>query len=170
MLSSLKKKGENDLIEIVIGLFILASLGLITLLVITNVVPVLQTFTTSGSLADQAIVKAGSTFTGGLDNLFVGLFIILVIGMVILSLYISASPIFIPVYLIISSIAVWLAAIMANAYMEMEATGLFNGVLSYLPKQNYIMENLPYFTAGLAFILLIVTYSKDLFGGQQAYQ
>jgi hypothetical protein len=164
------KKGENDLIEIIIGLFVVAFLGFMVVLVILNVTPAFRDFTTTGSLADNAIVKAGGTFTSGLDNLFVGIFVILVLGMIILSLYISANPIFIPIYLIIASISVWFAAIISNAYMEIEASGVFNSVLDYFPKQNFIMENLPYFTAGLAFILLIVTYSKDLFGGFQNYK
>ncbi len=130
----------------------------------------LQKAAGNDTLAYSALEKAGNTFTSGLDNLFVGLFVILIIGMIILSLYISASVIFFVVYLIIAAVATYVAAIMANAYMKVEATGIFNSVLDHLDKQNFIMENLPYFTAGLAFILLIVTYSKDLFGGQQNYQ
>lgn len=168
---NLNKKGENDLIVVVVSLFTIAILGLIVLLVNSNTVPVMQSLTSGNeSLAYEAIGKAGTTFQDGLDNLFVGIFVILIIGMIILSLYISASPIFLFIFILIASIATWIAAIIANAYMMVEATGVFNTVLDYLPKQNFIMENLPFFTAGLAFLLLIVTYSKDLFGGQVNYQ
>jgi hypothetical protein len=171
MLKKLNKKAENDLITIGVALFTIAILGLIVLYVNSQTTAVMQTFVEEGSLASNALSRAEATFVNGLDKLFLGIFIILLIGMVILSLFISASILFLPVYLIIAAIAVWIAAILSNAYIQVQATEVFASVLDNFTMQNFIMENLPYFTAGFAFILLIVTYGKAAFmGGQQQFR
>lgn len=171
MLFPNKKKGESDLIQIVITLFIVGFLGIIVLLVIGNITPLFQSMVEEGTVAHDAITKAETTFQNGLDYLFVGIFVILLLGMILLSFFISSSPIFIPIYLIIASISVWISAIISNMYMTVEGTGLFDSILGYLPMQNFIMENLPYFISGFAFILLVVTYGKDiLLGGREGYQ
>lgn len=170
MLRPLNKKGENDLIMISITLFVVAFLGLIVLFVNSQTTQVMKGFVDEGSVAHNALTKAEATFVNGLDKLFLGIFVILLIGLVILSLYISASPLFIPVYLIIASVAVWVAAILSNAYIEVQSTGVFNDVLDNFTMQNFIMENLPYFAAGFAFVLLIVTYGKDLLAGREEFR
>jgi len=82
--------------------------------------------------------------------------------MIILAFYIQSSVLFLVIFLVISVISTWFAAIISNVYMTIEATGLFATVLTYLPMQSFIMEYLPIFVAGFAMVLLIVTYSKDI--------
>jgi hypothetical protein len=163
------KKGENDLIQIVITLFIVSFLGLIVLLIIGKVTPIFQSTVENNSIAYLSMEKSQDIFEGGLDSLFVGILIILLIGMIMLAFFISSSPIFIPIYLIISVIAVWFSAIISNAYVSVEGTGIFDSVLGFLPMQTFIMEKLPYFISGFAFILLVITYSKDIFQQRQEY-
>ena len=55
----ISKRGENDLFAIIIGLFTVAMLGLIVLLVNSNTIPVMQKVAGNGTLAYQALEKAG---------------------------------------------------------------------------------------------------------------
>ncbi len=171
LLNRMNKKAESDLIEIIITLFIVAFLALVVITVIIKITPMFQSTVTVNGTAYKAMQKAQDTFTGGLDGLFIGILIILLIGMILLAFFISSSPLFIPIYLIIAAISVWFGAIIANAYMTVESTGALNQALAYLPMQNFVMEHLPYFITGFAFILLIITYSKDIMSlGRQGIQ
>jgi len=171
LFNRMNKKGESDLIEIIITLFVVAILALLVITVALKVTPMFQSVVTVNGTAYNAIQKTQDTFTGGLDGLFVGILVILLIGMVLLAFFISSSPLFIPIFLIIAAISVWFGAIIANTYMTVEATGLLNDALVYMPRQNFVMEHLPYFIAGFAFILLIITYSKDIMSlGRQGIQ
>lgn len=158
----MNKKAQFDLIEIIIALIGIAMIIMIVLLVNNKVTDVYQKQVSNNSIAYRAITKANTTFQGGLDKLFLGIFIILLLGMIILAFYIQSSVLFLVIFLIISVISTWFAAIISNIYMTVEATGMFATVLGYLPMQSFIMEHLPIFIAGFAMVLLIVTYSKDI--------
>lgn len=162
----MNKKAQFDLIEIIIALITVAMMVIIVLFVNGEITTVYKEQVTPNSTAYDAINKSNTIFQGGLDKLFVGIFILLLIGMVILAFYIQSSVLYLVIFLIISVISVWFAAIISNLYMTVEATGIFATTLSYLPMQSFIMENLPIFVAGFAMVLLIVTYSKDIIFGR----
>lgn len=156
------KRGQFDLIEIAITLLVLAMLIILTIYVNGKVTEAFQTKVSSDSLAYQAMDKANLTFQNGLDKLYLGIFIILLIGMVILAFYIQSSVLFLILFVLLSIISTWFAAIISNVYQEVEATGIFASTLIHTPIMTYIMENLPIFIAAFAMILLIITYSKDI--------
>lgn len=157
------KRGQFDLIEIIVTVFTVAFLGILVLYLNSRITDVYKGFVNdSNSTAYKAIDKANTTFQNGLDKLFLGIFVLLLIGMVILAFYIQASPLYLIIFLILAVVSTWVAAIISNVYMTIEATGIFAVVLTYLPMQSFIMENLPIFVAAFAMILLIVTYSKNI--------
>lgn len=159
----MNNRGQFDLIEIIIAVITVAVMVLIVLFVNDKISDAYKGFINdTNSTAYKAVDKTNLTFQGGLDKLFLGIFIILLIGMIILAFYIRSSPLFLVIFIIISVISTWFAAIISNVYMEIEATGIFATVLTYIPMQNFIMENLPIFVAAFAMVLLIVTYAKDL--------
>jgi len=160
------KRGQFDLIEIIITLIGIAMIIMIVLLVNNKITDVYNKQVNNDTIAYKAINKANTTFQNGLDKLFLGIFILLLIGMIILAFYIQSSVLFLIIFLIISAISTWFASIISNIYMTIEATGFFATILSYLPMQSFIMENLPIFIAGFAMVLLIVTYSKDILFGR----
>jgi hypothetical protein len=162
----MNSRGQFDLIEIIITLIGIAMIIMIVLLVNNKVTDIYNKQVDINSTAYKAINKANTTFQEGLDKLFLGIFILLLLGMIILAFYIQSSVLFLIIFLIISVISTWLAAIISNMYMTVEATGLFATVLLYLPMQSFIMEHLPIFIAGFAMVLLIVTYSKDILFGR----
>lgn len=162
----MNNKGQFDLIEIIITLIGIAMIVIIVLFVNGKITDIYQTQVSHDSVAYKAIDKANTTFLYGLDKLFLGIFILLLIGMVITAFYIQSSVLFLIIFLIVSVISTWFAAIISNLYMTVEATGIFAVVLAYLPMQSFIMENLPIFIAAFAMVLLIVTYSKDIFFGR----
>ena len=155
-------RGQFDLIEIVITVITVALFILIVLFVNANVTEKMKTMVSNDTVAYQAIEKAESTFSGSLDKLFLAIFVILLIGMIILAFYIQSSPLFLILFIILSVISTWFAAVISNVYMEIEATGVFVAELLHTPIMTFIMENLPIFIAAFAMILLIVTYSKDV--------
>ena len=158
----MKKKGQFDLFEIVTALITVALLVLIVLLVNSSVSDKMKTMVSNSSVAYQAIDKAESTFSGTLDKLFLGIFFILLLGMVILAFRIQSSVLFLLLFIILSVISTWFAAVISNVYMEVEATGVFASELLHTPIMTFLMENLPIFIAAFAMILLIITYSKDV--------
>lgn len=158
----MNKTAQFDLIEIVITLIGLAMIVLIVLLVNNKITDIYQEQVPATSIAHDAIEKTNVTFQNGIDKLFLGIFILLLLGMVILAFYIQSSVLFLVIFLIVSVIATWFSAIISNVYMTVEATGIFASVLAYVPMQSFIMENLPILIAGFAMVLLIVTYSKDI--------
>ena len=155
-------RGQFDLIEIIITVITVALLVLIVIFVNGKVTDVYKEQVDANSTAYKAIDKANSTFQGNLDKLFLGIFVILLLGMVILAFQIRSSPIFLIIFIILSIISTWFAAIISNVYMEVEGTGLLTTALLHTPIMTFIMENLPIFIAGFAMVLLIVTYSKDV--------
>lgn len=164
------KKGATDLIYLTITLLTVALLGLLVLKVITPISDEYREIAGTGTLAERAIDDTETVFTSGLDNLFLGIYVILLLGMGILAFFISSSVVYLILFIIIAVIATWFAAVISNVYMEIEATGLFATVLTLFPKQTFIMENLPILTAAAAFLLLIITYSKNLFVSRQEIQ
>ena len=163
----MNKKAQFDLIEIVITLITIAFLILIVILVNDKVTDVYKDkITDTDSTAYKAIDKANTTFQSGLDKLFVGIFIILLIGMVILAFYIQASVLFLAIFILLTIISTWFAAVISNVYMTTEATGIFATALTYLPMQTFIMENLPLFVAGFGMVLLVITYAKNIAFGR----
>jgi hypothetical protein len=161
----INKRGQFDLIEISITVLSIAMLIILVLYVNSKVTDVYKNIIGSeneNSTAYQAVDKANITFQSGLDNLFLGIFVLLLIGMIILAFYIESSVLFLVLFIVVTIISVWFAAIISNVYQTVEATGIFASVLVYLPMQSFIMEWLPVFIAGFAMILLIITYSKNV--------
>jgi hypothetical protein len=155
-------KGQFDLIEIAVVLLTIAILTILVIYVNSKITDAYKTKVDVNSTAYKAIDKANLTFQNGLDKLFLGIFIILLIGMVILAFYITSSVLFLILFIILAIISTWVSAILSNVYMEVEATGIFASALIHTPIMSYIMENLPIFIAAFAMILLIITYSKDI--------
>ena len=166
----INKKASTDLIYITITLLTVSILGLIVLTVNNSIGTAMQSVVDSDSLSYTAIGKAVSIFEGGLDKLFLGIYILLLIGMGMLAFFIASSPLFLILFIIISVIATWFSAVISNIYMEIEATGLMAEALTHFTIQTFIMENLPILTAASAFLIIIITYSKNIFTMRQTIE
>jgi hypothetical protein len=91
-----------------------------------------------------------------------GMFLILVVGLMVVSLALAAlvkvHPIFIPVFIIALVFLVWMSAILSDAYQQMAADPQVAATANQYTTVALIIGNFPLFTAVLGFIIMVVMY------------
>ena len=103
------------------------------------------------------------------DYSFMFLIIGLTIGLIVTSLFIPTSPVFIVINIIGFIVLVFLGAIFANLYGSFIEEGDGNMTMGDIAQDNYpitsfFMQYLPYFCAAIVFIMTIVMYAKGDLG------
>lgn len=130
--------------------------------------------TMATNIATQPVVNQSSTavsaftatanVTHKFDILFLAAFIGLTLGLIILSWFVPAHPIFYIGYLLVMIISVILSAIMANVWESITANAKLATMLTYLPITNHIMLYLPLYIAVIGFVGITVMFAKPTGG------
>ena len=95
------------------------------------------------------------------DNAMVFIVLALVVGLIVSSMFIPTSNIFLVINIIGILGLVFLGAVFANLYGEMlEHDGMDVIASENYPITSFILKKLPFFGAGLVLLLSIIMYSK----------
>ena len=95
---------------------------------------------------------------GMMDNIFLIIFILSVIGIVILSMTVKFEPAFYFIFVLMILFGLVGAAIFSNAYEKLTETS--NLESAAFPVQNYVMENLPVIFVIIGLAAIIIIYAK----------
>ena len=99
------------------------------------------------------------------DNAFILLVVMLWIGLIVMSFFIDAHPIFfvIPLMLLIFVFAA--SAFMSNYFEELTDEAELSDAIGVMPKMNWVMDNLLIVMIIIGFTTTIALYSKTKAGG-----
>jgi len=169
---SLKKKGQiNDMIFVLVTLTVLALTMLIAGYVYFQIEPAINDPDIATDESKEAYDAFGVAFPI-FDTSFLFITIGLILGLIVSSLFIPTSPVFLVINIIGFIILVFLGAVFANLYGDfMEQDTGDNMSMVSIAEENYpittfVMQYLPYFGAGIIFILSIVMYAKGRLGDE----
>ena len=113
------------------------------------------------------ILDQGDVAIGMLDMVIVGFLIFGMLSLIIRSVLLPVSPIFVLIYFMIVMISVIFSAIISNAYSQVIEDAIIGGVVPDYPMAHILFTNLPLFVTIMGAILLIVTYAKIRSGGTE---
>ena len=125
--------------------------------------------TVDDGLGDNTSIIAYNQFGSAfpiLDKALLFIIMGMIVGLIISSLYIPSSPVFIAINIVGFIILVFLGAVFANLYGEMlDAEGANNISINQIAENNfgtttYIMSKLPWFGAIMVMISSIIMYAK----------
>lgn len=156
-----KRNKKGSLIDILfwVGvLFVLTFIGIISLVMLTNINNTFQASSIIPASAKAASAEALSQFPGALDNSFLILTIFAVISTFILASLVRVHPIFIVFYLIALVVVVFFSALVSNMYQEMAAQPALISAANQFAIMSYIMEYLPLFVGVIGSILAMVMF------------
>lgn len=106
-------------------------------------------------------VENGLTTT---DNMMLFFFIGTCIVMLVLASVVPANPTFFVIALILFIIAIAVSIVASNIYEQFESQDSFSGNSISLPKMSFIMDKLPFFIAGMGFIVMIILFGRGALG------
>jgi len=151
-----KKGSIEDLIAIAGILFVFAILSIVGIKVYDQFKNE-QALQTNYSNATFEKVGKGIMIT---DNLIFFVFISLAIVMIILASLVRVHPIFFFITFIVFIIVLFISIIFSNAYEQFSNSTIFSNNSITMTKTNFLLSKLPWFIAGLGFILLVVMYAS----------
>jgi len=167
MRSIINKKGS----AVDIAFLIVSAIGLaIFVMVIFKVFPAINTQLKASAIGGlNESVKALDSSTAiatGLDKIFLTIFIGLTIAVFITSFRIGASPIMLPIYLVVMGLLLVISFTMQYVYGKFaENSDLVAGVTAS-PMMNNIMSHLGIVSIGIMVLSMILIFAKPINQGQ----
>lgn len=108
-----------------------------------------------------------NVFFNGSDNIFLGVFVAIVIGIIILTYFVSSTPIlFWPMWLIVMILSA-AAGYWANAYVEVTSEGELAIAAAQMPGMTYVMGHYLHFMVGIGLLMLLIFFAKPTNSGGQ---
>ena len=108
--------------------------------------------------AKTAATKLNSHFTGSLNNSFIFMVVGMMSVMLILATMVRFHPIFIPIFIIVWLLAIFVGGVMANIYMGMATNAELSTYANQLGFVSFFMKYLPFVIGIFGIILMIVMY------------
>lgn len=103
----------------------------------------------------------------GADNIFLGVFAAIVIGIIILTYFVSSTPIlFWPMWILVMVLSA-AGGYWANAYIEVTSQGDLATAAAQMPGMTYIMGHYLHFIVGIGLLMLLVFFAKPSNSGGQ---
>jgi len=164
-----RKKKKGSVLE-VIGIFITLVIFAVSIYVGRSMweeakaVPELQTNATA-----PIIAEADFWFTYLPDNLFLGLYVGLVIAAIASAIISKAHPLFMYVAILSSLFLIVVAVFISNWYEEFAASGEFASFAGAYPIMSFIMGHLPLMTLVTIFLVIVVLYMTRSGGGAREF-
>ena len=155
------KKGQlNDMVFVLV--YIAGTI--ITLLIATFIYFELQDPLNNSDMATNESIQAYNAFEPAFamaDGAVLFIIVVLIIGLIVSSLFIPSSPVFIVVNIVGFLILVFLGAVFENLHHEVMEQGNMSQIAEdNLPYSTYAMDNLPYIGAVMVFIMTAIMYAK----------
>lgn len=94
------------------------------------------------------------------DYIFLAVFMGLTLGVVITSWFVRAHPIFTFIYFFMLVVDVMVSSIFSQIWVEFVSKSQFLTTLTHFPITDYLLVNLPYFTAVVGLLGLLLLFAK----------
>ena len=165
-LRKIKKKGQ---IEQIAFFLVLIFSVIFTLLLSKYILVQFDTALEEDGLhtaeSRQSIIDMNVAFPT-FDNMILVVIILLAIGLIVTSFFISTHPVFLVINVFGIFFLAFLGMLLSNLYKDIidESVELAS-VFSTFPKLNFVMNQLPWIAVILVFLVTIVQYSKFRSGG-----
>lgn len=157
------KKGIADTIVILVTLFSLAITIIVAIYLSSELKTRLTPVLNEQDPSNVSTTALNNTLDAGIkyyDIIFVSMFVISVLGMVITSFLFYAHPVFVVIYIILSIGSIISSVFVSNIFETISSNSVFVSSLSSIPMTVWIVQNLPLLTAVLVMISIIVIYAK----------
>lgn len=157
------KKGIADTIVILVTLFSLAITIIVAIYLSSELKTRLTPVLNEQDPSNVSTTALNNTLDAGMkyyDIIFVSMFVISVLGMVITSFLFYAHPVFVVIYIILSIGSIISSVFVSNIFETISSNSVFVSSLSSIPMTVWIVQNLPLLTAVLVMISIIVIYAK----------
>ena len=112
------------------------------------------------SAGTVTVLNATNTTMARFDWLLFGTYIGMVLALIITSWYVPGNAIYAFIYMIVAVIAVIISAFLANVWEAISQATVLSGTASAFPIANHLLTYLPFYTAVVAFIGLVVMFAK----------
>ena len=155
-----KKGFVGDIITLLILLFILGITILAAYLILSSVNTQFQADEQIGDSGQAIVDNATSKYINLWDGIFVFLLIGLSLAAVISAYFIDTHPLLMPLLLIVLVAYIFVAAAIANAYYEIEASSAFSGFAESFKMMHYIMSHLGLYAAIEGFMVFVALFAK----------
>lgn len=149
----------------VVFLIIIAIVSITALYAYSEMSPAFKgVINVSDPIVNNTMDAAEATL-GMLDYMWLGLFIVLIIGLVVTSMMVDIHPAFYVAIFLVGVFLITLGAVLSNAYMETLSQPGLSNVTSDFPVQNYVIDYYPIFILIIFVIILAVLLAKPRFVG-----
>lgn len=157
-----KRKRGNAVLDVILIIIVLFTLGLIIVIGNDAFVPLYGDVVNDTTFSNESQTVAQdhlNTDTSLWDNIFIMVFVLLWIGALLASFMIDSHPIFFVLTLILLIGVIIAAGILANAYEELGEDSLINA--SSYPKTTFILTNLLTFVIAIGLSIGLVLFAKN---------
>lgn len=124
---------------------------------------VLEVPSVNQSNATVTVMRASQDLTARMDYVIFGVFIGLVLGVIVLSWFVGAHPVFMFVYFLVWVVSIVFATIYNYVWDEFASAAIFSSSVGAFPITNHIMQNIPLYMGVIGFISIIVIFAKPRF-------
>ena len=152
--------GADNLVMIVMGLFVFALMMFIGHKVWVDVSEDLSSGFFLGANESQEIVESGNNLMNGFDLLFAMLLVLIFVGLIASVYFIESHPIFLGISLVIFFMMILLGAIISDVFVDISNSPDFSNQTASFPMTTFIMSNLMFFLIIMGGISAIMLYAK----------
>ena len=159
-----KKASIQDLFVLIVIIFIFGLTAFVGIKIFDafKSEPMLQQ--DAGNYTNQSFYKVGKAINVS-DNLVLFFFVLVSIIILVLAATIKVHPAFLVVVIILFLMAVFFSIVVSNTYHTFGLQSAFTGNSITMTKTNFLMDKLPFFVGGVGFLIMVVMFSKSVWGG-----
>ena len=170
MRNTRKKADPTDLLLFLVIIFFVAVSMIVALYANIKIKEIIDTTVLNESAAYGSISSSFTTLNEvTVQRGFVLFFGILIIGIFASSFLIRVHPVFIFLYIITLSVAMFIGVYLANAYELMVSNGQFAAIAANYAMMTFVMQNIIKILLGVGAASMVIIFGK-LFGGGQTTQ
>ena len=155
-----KRGGIMSLITFVIFLVTFAVFIIIVFFVTDQIEGVIRNSSMNDSEAVREILDEQSNVNAQLDNVYMIIFAGLCLSILLVSFVIDANPAWIPIYIILFGITIFIGVIMNRVYVAFYNHSTLTAVAQLQTYQVAIMSNFIPIIIGLGVLSMIIIYGK----------
>lgn len=157
---TMKKKGQLDIIFLVIFISAFAIIVLISHFIANQVTDGFRNSSIGDDPNAAIALDAADSIANKFDYIWLAIFIILLIASLISAVLIEAYQIYIPIWIILMFLSAVVGVIMNNVYADFVADSNLSVTADAHPFANFIISNYVTFIIGVAIMNMILTFSK----------
>jgi F0F1-type ATP synthase assembly protein I len=149
-----------DILFIALFMFVLGTVILISYLMLNDINDSFQDQEGMSAKGKEIISDSESRFTSNFDAIFGFVFIGISIAVIISAFMIDTNPVFMIISLILVIFFIIVAALMSNAYYEVESNSAFSDFAEDFRLMHFFMNNLAYYVLIEGVLVMIALYTR----------